>query len=55
MPSVSKIWIGDNGTYGWIYVHLDFTFKNLTLCIKTQCTREPLPPCFHVNKMVQYC
>ena len=36
VPSVSKIWIGDNGTYGWIYVHLDFI-------INTQCTHWNLP------------
>ena len=26
VSSVSKIWIGDNGAYGRIYVHLDFPF-----------------------------
>ena len=45
MTSVSKIWIGDNGTYGWIYVHLDFTFKNGTLCIKNSTNRIKSHPC----------
>ena len=30
-PSVSKIWLGDNGAYGWIYVHLDLSLKTVHL------------------------